>query len=85
MKNGDQTSSATTKNSIYKKYIILFHFIETNFDFNIKYNSMTTSRSLLSLKVYFQPAGKHSFWLVTHWIEGEPKDTHVNFKHNKER
>ena len=33
-----------------------------------------TSRSPLGLKVYFQLVGKHSFWLVMHWIEGEPVD-----------
>jgi len=43
-----------------------------------------TSTSLLSLKVYFQLAGKHSFWPVKHWIEGEPRNTHLNFNDNKE-
>lgn len=35
-----------------------------------------TSTSLLSLKVYFQLAGKHSLWPVKHLIEGEPGNTH---------
>lgn len=44
-----------------------------------------TSTSLLSLKVYFQLAGKHVFWPVKHLIEGEPGNTHhLNFNDNKE-
>jgi len=42
-----------------------------------------TSKSPLGLKVYFQLAGKHAFWLVMHWIEGEPGNTIVNFKIKK--